>query len=623
MSESNEEGSAPVTPTDSYHRLFPRLNEISSVKEFQRILPSLSASAIEQRDTFRVLLLAGEAVRWRQWQSAAQLYAHVMVMAFDHPWDQQTLVLHSNHVLLLSHRREGRLGSAADVALYAYRRLLAALRCEGIAGRQANDWMTNALHEISAHSSSRAKAIHAALQSIAPGNGAIEPGLRPHVGQAHAMIVRTAWRISDDANSSIGGSLNTTKQHLLWLCVGATFAILFGWLLRDSLRFPLSSEQFAGINWLGAALISWPILLILTWVFAFFEAKRTGTLQDIHPRHLLGQNRIKAGEIMPFARDWFFHIFQFVWVPLLGISLALMSHYEGLPKAAALVWSMPQSGSGQLPRFLQALGSTNTPELANAGSTVERLRMILSSDLVALAAAAIIAVIFMANQVRIQRERVLGDVNFYWWDRRVSKPEWTVRLGMVGVDTFLGIFLLFKIAAIALVAYQLVSTDQLKIIYFSPDGAGGMKFLMDIFKLMSWLVFLFGLFVIASVYLHWNLPEYRKTDAALLVVYLALVVLAMMPLLLLDGRLEMARDSLIMALPIPSGSLRPEAIGEAARMLRDINEIRNWGASAWSWDLLNSPMLPLAGQLLFAVGQFFVREGGGNRFSMTRWSTSG
>lgn len=249
--------------------------------------------------------------------------------------------------------------------------------------------------------------------------------------------------------------------------------------------------------------------------------------------------------------------------------------------------------------------------------------MILSSDLVALAAAAIIAVIFMANQVRIQRERVLGDVNFYWWDRRVSKPEWTVRLGMVGVDTFLGIFLLFKIAAIALVAYQLVSTDQLKIIYFSPDGAGGMKFLMDIFKLMSWLVFLFGLFVIASVYLHWNLPEYRKTDAALLVVYLALVVLAMMPLLLLDGRLEMARDSLIMALPIPSGSLRPEAIGEAARMLRDINEIRNWGASAWSWDLLNSPMLPLAGQLLFAVGQFFVREGGGNRFSMTRWSTSG
>ncbi len=67
-----------------------------------------------------------------------------------------------------------------------------------------------------------------------------------------------------------------------------------------------------------------------------------------------------------------------------------------------------------------------------------------------------------------------------------------------------------------------------------------MKFLTDIFANLSWLVFVFGVFVLASVYLHWNLLEYRQTDAIVFAVYVALVVLVMLPLFVLESRLQVS-----------------------------------------------------------------------------------
>lgn len=611
-----------IDPDVWYHELFPNLHEISSINEFRKRLPDFATAAIRGDDTFRMLLLAGEAMRWHQWQSAAQLYAHAIVSAFDHPWDEQTLVVHAGHVILLSHSSEAHFKTSADIALFAYGRCLEALGCEGFTARQANNWMMHALHEISLGSTTKTAGVLTACEAISPDNASIEPGLKPLIGSAHAMLVRTARRLSNEQTQGCRKNQTIAPQNLLWLVVAATGAIVIGWLTRNTFHFPLSSSQFDSINWLGAALISWPLLLVSTWVFAFFESRRTKTLHDVHPKHLLSGNGIIAGEIMPFGRDLFFHVFQFIWIPILIIALLLMAQYEDLPKAVAVVWAAPSEAGGGLAQFVESLRSQNLLEVFEDRSFIERIRMLTSNDSIALVVGGVAAIFIMFRQMHIQKERVETAINFYWWDKRVSRSEWWVRLGMVGVDTFLGVFLLFKIAAIAIVAYQLISADQLRIMYFAPDGVGGMKFLMDIFKNMSWLVFFFGLFVIASVYLHWNLPEYRITDAAFFIAYIVLVGLTMMPLLFLDSKLDAVRESMILALPVPPSELQPGSIGDAARMLRDVNEFRNWNTSVWSVGLLNSPIIPLVGQLLFAVVQFFVREGGANRGSLARWPAS-
>lgn len=595
----------------SYEELPRELAGIHSVREFQHRLPVLVKAALKRNDPLRLIMLAEEAARWRQWLSAAQVFAHAFLKVFMYEWEERSLG-QARQALVLSHRRDQtNLACTPDLGLYCFKRLCAALKREGLDDRQTVQWIAEALAQTALNSEGSRLGLTRALGAVSPANDAIAPGFRTHLGRARAALLKADWRCTHPAEL-----VAAPKRYSVIIGFGGVLlaAIAAAWLGGKSFAYPQSSSLLHEGSLLGALLILWPMLLLASWLFAFREAGRTGAMLSVAPRHIIGPTRITTGEIMPFAKDLFFHIFQFVWIPFLVICALLMSRFESLPKAGAM------SKAAQDPAvaaMLAAVRPSFALDLATVGSAGDLVRMLLSNDAMALLIAGFAATLFIVNQMRIQRVRIATGTNLYWWDRRISPTEWYVRLFMVGLDTFLGLFLLMKVVAIAIVSYDLATSEHLQINYFAADGAGGFGFLLDLFKILSWLVFLFGLFVIASVYMHWSLPEYRVTDTALLVVYLALVVLAVTPLLMLEFRLTASRESLLLMMPVPGSDLRPAALAEAARQLRDINEIKSWSVSAFSADLLKSPILPLAGQLAFAVVQYVVRASGG-RLTLSR-----
>jgi hypothetical protein len=601
----------------SYEELPRELAGIHSIREFQNRLPMLAKAALRRDDPFPLLMLAEEAARWRQWLSAAQVFAQAFLRVFMYEWDERALA-QARQALVLSHRREpANLESTADVGLYCFMRLCAALRREGMDDRQIVQWIAEALAQIALESVDCRLGLCRALGTVSPANEAIAPGFRAHIGRARAALLKADWRCTHPDEVEAGPNRRPVIIGLLGVFVALVAA---AWLGRKSFVFPQSSTLLHEGSVLGALLILWPILLGLSWLFAFREANRTGAMLTVAPRHIIGASKITTGELMPFSKDLFFHIFQFVWIPFLIISALLMSRFEALPKTGAMAKTAQDPVISGL---LAAVRPSLVPEFSAAGSPVDPLRTLLSNDAAALLLAGCAATLFVINQMRIQRVRISSGTNLYWWDRRISLTEWYVRLLMVGLDTFLGLFLLMKVATIAIVSYDLATSEHLQVAYFAADGAGGFGFLLNLFKILSWLVFLFGLFVIASVYMHWSLPEYRVTDAALLVIYLALVGLAVAPLLLLEFRLSAARESLLLMMPGPGSDLRPAGLAEAARQLRDINEIKSWSVSAFSADLLKSPILPLAGQLAFAVVQYMVRASGGKFWLIPRAGAHG
>jgi hypothetical protein len=97
------------------------------------------------------------------------------------------------------------------------------------------------------------------------------------------------------------------------------------------------------------------------------------------------------------------------------------------------------------------------------------------------------------------------------------------------------------------------------------------------------------MFVIASIFLHWNLAEYRNTDFALVVAYVILVVGVLSPLILLQIRLENVKAVLLTTLPVVSSPPNTGDIAEAAKRLRDITVIRDWQVSAFRFGVLVAP----------------------------------
>jgi hypothetical protein len=142
--------------------------------------------------------------------------------------------------------------------------------------------------------------------------------------------------------------------------------------------------------------------------------------------------------------------------------------------------------------------------------------------------------------------------------------------------------------------------------YLSPDGVGGLKDLTDWLTYLSWFVLLFGMFVFASLYLHWNLREYRRNDLALVVSYALLVVLTVAPLLILDSRLSAEKDARLQQLATAAN--QPSAnLEEVGKYVRNVNSVRDWPVSAVKV-AATGKLLPLTFQFLVILYQFFGQD---------------
>ncbi len=178
---------------------------------------------------------------------------------------------------------------------------------------------------------------------------------------------------------------------------------------------------------------------------------------------------------------------------------------------------------------------------------------------------------------------------------------------MVGLDLFFAAFLALKIVFLLFVVYKLVDADGLEISYFSPDGVGGLKHLTNMLMYLSWLAFVFGLFVFASLYLHWNLREYRTKDFSLVGMYILFVILAVVPLGKLEYKLSREHDAqieLVKSAKAPGSNLE-----DTADYVKDVDALRDWNVSALKVGILGNPVLPLGFQFIVVLFQALGRAG--------------
>ncbi len=589
-----------------YLNLHDKIAGIHPSGDLVKELAGLAEKPILQGDALELLLLAEQAMHAHQWQAAAQLFSLMMVRSFGQGYDEAYLVEHANRITLLTTEHETELQSATDLLLYGHRRLIASLRGDGMQQPYLGEWMVSAFSKLLQVPEARVAAMRA-MAELHPGNNRITKRYQSEIGPARVLLA-CSLRLQGDAAANIWVSNKGRRRNfgLLLLAVVAIAVLAYGcrhW-------FPIPAGSLLDRYWLGywlrAALIAWPLLLIATWFFAFFESTRTRAFHFISPSHLLTPGKIIAGEIVPFSRDWFFHIFQFVWIALLLIAWLLFNEWQELPGWLPSVWSSAAQNS--LLTFIDSLKVSFLPHVPVWREFWSYIRALFGNDFVALVVAIAFCTYSIRRQRNIQKERTETNTDFYWWDRRINPTEWRIRLIMVGVDLFLVSFLLVKILMVLFVTYELVTTNALLVWYFAPDGVGGLKHLTDMQMHLSWIVFLFGMFVFASLYLHWNLREYRRNDLTLVVAYVLLMALTVAPIGILEFKLSHEKDVRLERLA--KAGNKPEAtLEDVGKYVRDVNSIHDWRVSAVDVGILGNSVLPLGFQFVVILLQFLGRAG--------------
>ncbi|MEQ1672901.1 MAG: hypothetical protein ABL893_18775, partial [Hyphomicrobium sp.] len=327
-----------------YEALYAQLTTVTTVRSFREALPKLVSPRLPKGEILDLLLLAENAAQRHQWQSAAQLYSYVIILGLGFTWEnEELLVHHANRLIQLTRQHNAELKSKTDLLLYAYKRLSAALRADGIRAAQQAAWITTSIAEFAASSKVRMDGARAALAHLEQQNLPETSKYRGYATHANAVLNNALDQLAeiDKEPSNHNGQ---PFRNIVFLGIIALLTGCIAWLSRDAIAFPQSSSLFRGPNVLGAALLWWPLLLVATWIFALLESKRTQTLNYIGAQHLRGKHALVAGELMPFAKDWFFHIFQFVWVPYLVIANLLMAKFEVLPKFLQANWRPAAEG---------------------------------------------------------------------------------------------------------------------------------------------------------------------------------------------------------------------------------------------------------------------------------------
>jgi hypothetical protein len=598
-------------PQSDFESLLDEISGADPSKGLARKLAGLAANSIAKDDAPALLVLAEQAARIQQWQAAAQLFALTMVAAFTSRFPETDLAARAQDIVLFMTEHEAEIGSTADLLLYSHRRLMAALRADGLPKTQLDEWTMTAIGELLKHnpltSVDRNAAMKRALGELHVGNQRIGKHYQAGIGRAH-RVVWCALQMHDDDLAWIWVKSKGRLWHWLMLSVVAIASVWVAALFQQ--RFPLPMSDALNRSWLGwglrTALVAWPGLLIGTWLFAFFESSRTRTLHYLSPSHLLKLQRVISGEVTPFSHDWFFHIFQFIWIGLLVFTWMLFRKWQGLPGWLPAAWD--PNAKYKLGVFLKFLTAPVLPYVHTGGGFWSYPAAFWDNDLFPLLAAVGLCIYSIGRQCKIQKERIANHTDFYWWDVRVNRTEWWVRLIMVGVDMFLVGFLVAKVLMVLFAAYHLVAKHALKIEWLAPDGVGGLSNLTDLLMYISWIVFLFGLFVFASLYLHWNLREYRKWDLTLVFAYIALVALMVAPVEILDHRLAKEKEMRLEQIAATT-DLSKAGLKDAADYVKNIESVRDWKVSAVTVGILGNPVLPLGFQFVVIVLQSLGRAG--------------
>ncbi len=582
--------------------LIGRLSDAEDVRHFRAIAKGAIDDALLRRDPIEILIFAEYAKHWKEWNTSAQLFLHIIVRCECSHIQVEARLEQINSYLKIINNCDPQICSTADFFLYCYKQLSENLSNDKVTKRDTKAWIRDGIIALAGNSNNESKRISNQLRTICEQFNHTSAKYADLILPFRSIVARSLGSIHR-MNSRICGSIFSRGTLQLILLLGMVSLSIMLYTFVEIPFFSNSSGIIYAENQLFYKLILlWPFLLIGTWFFGLLESRRTRSFSFVSPLHFITDSKIIFGELMPFRRDWFYHIFQFFWVPYLLICIAILAKVDPLNGTIREAWNSDGHDGLTASSYLATLSGTSDQILVGNRSFYEIVIAFLINDTLTITFAAIVSLLFMANQIRIQRCRKLTDVNFYWWDWRISKPEWVVRLLMVGFDTFVGIAILLKVFAISLVALDLAARNLLKVKYFHPDSVGGLFTISAVFSNILWLVFLFGIFVMASLYLHRRLDEYKETDRILVTAYVVLMVLALMPLLLVEYRIEQARDAIFLVFGNSiHNSIPTENI---LRIAEGLDALKRWHVTAMDFGFLSGPILPLVSQAVIILVQY-------------------
>jgi hypothetical protein len=132
------------------------------------------------------------------------------------------------------------------------------------------------------------------------------------------------------------------------------------------------------------------------------------------------------------------------------------------------------------------------------------------------AAAAIFAVVM---QISTQLARINVMEIMYWWDWRISKPIFIIRLIMVGLDVYLAVIIVYRGAIGIVFTKKFFGLIKLTPRPLHPDKAGGLGIIGKVCLSFTWPLLVIGIILASSFFFHEE-ATYFIVNTLVLVVYI-------------------------------------------------------------------------------------------------------
>ena len=325
-----------------------------------------------------------------------------------------------------------------------------------------------------------------------------------------------------------------------WYWSFVAIVCLASWYLTGLIEIRVSDAnghlQLAH-NWFVVATgRAWPVALVGTWLVLFGIARRRGVSRSIDLSELLTESStvgssgsLIVGQYKPFLKDHFFSIHHFIWIPFAYVTLHAIHRTTRLIESAIREGILPSpSRSDDLRSLLESTSSL----------AMDPLWWIPAVGLVAFVT---------VSQIRVQRARIRTGTTIYWWDWRIDRGGYILRLVMLWIDYALLTLIIAKLLAIVWLVVRLGDTNLLNYLVTDPSGLGGLSGFADVVFSVDVAIIILGMFIAASAIMHRGMPQYRLSDTLALSGYIVIALLVFfLPLHNIHQHMADARDELVL-----------------------------------------------------------------------------
>jgi hypothetical protein len=255
-------------------------------------------------------------------------------------------------------------------------------------------------------------------------------------------------------------------------------------------------------------------------------AIKLGVFRNIPPELRVGITRTDPKAIPGFLQDPFYTIWQFFWIPLV---LAMLYAFRMVPRMIDYFINLSQKDPD----------TVRIPE--EFGNLLSWFKKRISSKWQWISAAiAGLGAIFI--QVNTQLSRFSSMDIMYWWDWRISKTIYIIRLIMVGVDVFFALIIFYRSVWCIVFIRRFLKTVELKPRPLHPDRAGGLGIIGKICFSFTTPLLVIGLVIATSFLFHEETSYFVLNTSALMGYIICMTFVFFFPLSSVHKAMKSAKE---------------------------------------------------------------------------------